>query len=131
MADLKNNLDEVLTAIKGSQGIKRTIADRLGVTRWTVDNYLKRWKTAEEAFNEELETPLDIAESIVIGNMIAAHRQYRAAGGAILVDSSDAKWYLTKKGKARGYGEAVDVTSGGEPIKAPVIYLPNNGRDSD
>jgi hypothetical protein len=37
-------------------------------------------------------------------------------------DTSDAKWYLTKKGKKRGYGDAIELMGeGGGDIKIQVV----------
>ena len=106
MADIKRTLDEVLTAIEGSGGIKATIALRLDVSRNTVDNYLKRWATAQEAYTQETETNTDIAESIILGNMQAALQQQRdlkKEQKPAIVESGDAWKYLQYKGRDRGY----------------------------
>ena len=106
MADIKRTLEEVLKAIEGSGGIKATIALRLDVSRNTVDNYLKRWATAQEAYTQETETNTDIAESIILGNMQAALQQQRdlkKEQKPAIVESGDAWKYLQYKGRDRGY----------------------------
>jgi len=113
MADIKRTLEQVLTAIEGSGGIKATIALRLDVSRNTVDNYLKRWATAQEAYTQETETNTDIAESIILGNMQAALQQQRDLkknNQPGIVESGDAWKYLQYKGRERGYAQRNEVT---------------------
>jgi len=106
MREIKRTLEEVLKAIEGSGGIKATIALRLDVSRPTVDSYLKRWATAQEAYTQETETNTDIAESIILGNMQAALQQQRDLKKdqkPAIVESGDAWKYLQYKGRDRGY----------------------------
>jgi transposase len=58
-----HNAEQVIEAIRGTGGIKTTIAKRLKVSRWTVDNYLDRWVTVREAYEEECESVTDMAET--------------------------------------------------------------------
>lgn len=96
MAEVKHSADEVIDAIKGSRGIKATIMRRLGVHRNTVDNYLKRYATAQQVYDEEVEGVGDIAESLIMDDMVRNRN----------VDT--AKWYARVKLKSRGYNEQVD-----------------------
>jgi hypothetical protein len=96
MADEKYTLDQILTAIRGSAGIKATIQRKLGCSRATVDNYLKRYATAQAAYDDELASIGDAAESVVIG----AIRNK---------DVAAAQWYLVKKHRDRGYGDKSQV----------------------
>lgn len=96
MTDEKYTLAEVLTAIRGSAGIKATIQRKLGCSRQTVDNYLKRYATAQAAYDEEKASIGDAAESVVIG----AIRNK---------DVETAKWYLVKKHRDRGYGDKSEI----------------------
>ena len=101
----KYTLAQVLDAIKGSAGIKATIMRRLGCSRNTVDNYLKRYATAQQAYDDEVESIGDAAESVIIGAIKNK-------------DVDTAKWYATKKLRHRGYGDKseLDITSGGETL---------------
>jgi hypothetical protein len=105
----------VLIAIKDSGGIKTVIARRLSVTRQTVDAYLRKWVTAQEAYDAEGEINLDVAESVIVQNIRTAAKI--AQTGAI-ADSGDAWKYLKLKGKHRGYVERQEVTGadGGDLI---------------
>jgi len=118
MDKTKRSLEEVLEAIKGSRGIKTLIAARLDVTRQTVDSYLGRWVTAQNAYDVENGVSLDLAESIVIKNLeIQQERQER---DNVEVDTSDAKWLLTMKGASRGYTSKQQVEHSG-PEGGPIL----------
>ena len=120
--NVKCTLEEVLKAIEGSGGIKATIALRLDVSRNTVDNYLKRWATAQEAYTQETETNTDIAESIILGNMQAALQQQRDLkkdNKPGIVESGDAWKYLQYKGRTRGYSP----TTRGENLNVDLTNL--------
>jgi hypothetical protein len=101
MADEKYTLDQILTAIRGSAGIKATIQRKLGCSRATVDNYLKRYATAQAAYDDELASIGDAAESVVIADIRNKNVE-------------TAKWYLTKKHRDRGYGDKSHIEHGGE-----------------
>jgi len=83
--------ETVLEAIKNSQGIISTIAKRLGnCDAKTVKRLIKRWKETDDAYNNEVDFVLDLAESKVI----------KAINDG---DIKTAKWYLELKGRERGY----------------------------
>jgi len=117
--------------IKGSGGIISTIAAKVGCEWETAEKWLKNNASLKALYEAECETVLDVAESVVYGNVQAAAKQQadlRKIGGVAMVDSADAKWLLTKKGKRRGYGEESDVTlraaGGGIEIKTIRVHLP-------
>lgn len=98
----KYTLEQVLAAIKGSAGIKATIQRRLGCnSRNTVDNYLKRYATAQAAYDEEVESIGDAAESVIISAIKNK-------------DVDTAKWYAVKKLRNRGYGDKSEIEHSGE-----------------
>jgi len=112
MKTVKRTLEEVVTAIKGTGGIKTIIAGRLDVSRTTLDKYLKRWASAREAYDQETETNTDFAESIILGNMQSAIKEQaelKKVGEGVkpwTVDSGDAWKYLQYKGRKRGYTQS-------------------------
>lgn len=91
-----HNAEQVIQAIKGTGGIKVAIARRLGVSRWTVDNYIERWVTVKDAYLEECEAITDMAETNLIQEI--KDRNFQAI-----------KFYLQTKGKDRGYVERVET----------------------
>jgi hypothetical protein len=113
---------QFINAIKGSGGIITTIANRVGCSWHTAKKYIEEYATVKQAYNDELELVSDIAESVVIGNIRAAYEKQRKDKEQ--ADSTDAKWYLTRKGK-RGYSEKseVDVTTGGKPLQVTTIEI--------
>jgi hypothetical protein len=97
-------LPEILEAINGSNGIKVAIARKLGVHRNSVNNYLKRYASAQQAYDDEVEKIGDLAESVIFGAIEAG-------------DVDTAQWYCRVKLKARGYGEQVRGTP-----EAPIVF---------
>lgn len=100
----KHTVDQVVEAIRGSRGIKRTVALRLSVHRNTVDVYLRRWAAARLAYVEECESFGDVAESVIIK----------------AIDDGDvdtAKWYARMKLKHRGYVERTEHVSKDETLE--------------
>jgi hypothetical protein len=95
--------EAVIKAIQGTAGVKSKIAERLDVSRQTVDNYLDRWTTVKEAYETEKAHVDDAALSVVIRDIIDNG------------DVSTAKWWLSKK--LPEFNDKVDITSGGQVIK--------------
>ena len=90
------------------------IARKVGCEWETVRAWLDNYPTVKRAYDAECEAMLDLAESAVLRNIKLA-----AQGEG---DTADAKWYLTKKGKRRNYGDAVEVTGeGGGPVQTEIV----------
>ena len=100
------------------------IARKVGCEWETVRAWIDKYPTVKRAYDAECEAMLDLAESAVLRNIKLA-----AQGEG---DTADAKWYLTKKGKRRNYGDAVEVTGeGGGPVTFRVIYERKRGTDGN
>ena len=112
--------EQIVTAIRDSAGLITTISKRLGCARATAARYIELYPEAHEALQDEREKLLDIAESKVIGSINEG-------------DTQMAKWYLTQLGKARGYGDKLDVsgTLGVNPLSLVVggLGLGDDGTD--
>lgn len=93
---VKNGANKIIKAIPGSGGIKQLIADRLGIHRHTFDNYLERYPTVRQAYDDEVEKVGDKAESII---QSALQNN----------DLNIAKWYAMTKLKDRGYAERKEI----------------------
>jgi len=93
--------EQLIDAIKGSGGIVSTIASRVGCAWHTAKKYIEKYPTVAAAYEDECNKGLDLAESVVIQNIRIAARQ--AQDAVEPVNATDAKWYLTMKGAARGY----------------------------
>jgi len=102
----------IIKAIQGSGAIYSTIAKRLRCDWSTAKRYIHRYEETLQAFEDEEQTVLDLCEDTIIESINAG-------------DTQDAKWFLSKKGKARGYGDKQEVEHSGE-IKLPSINIVSN-----
>ena len=95
----KKTDNAILEAIKDSGGIMSTIARKLGVTWHTADSWIRESGELMEALMDEKETRLDMAEATLLKKIKEG-------------DEQSAKWYLSKIGKLRGYGDSVAIEGG-------------------
>ena len=112
MSDTKHDLDTVIDAIRGtgqwlkdgqpntSGGNLSAIARRLNVTRATVYNYAKRWKTVEDTIEEEKQGMLDFTENQLF-------KQVQAGNITAII------FTLKTLGKRRGYVESQEIEHSG------------------
>ncbi len=99
-----------IDAIPGTGGIISAISRKVGCTWNTTKAWIDGYPTVKVAYENECEAMLDLAESAVLKNIRAG-------------DTQDAKWYLSKKGKQRGYGDQATLeVNGGEPIKIKMVW---------
>lgn len=89
-------LDQVISAIKDSGGVISTIARRLNCEWHTAKKYIEKWESAKMYYQDEKEHILDLAESTII---------LAIKNG----DIAAAKYYLSKMGRERGYGDEISV----------------------
>jgi len=120
MSGVRYSASQFIVAIPGSAGIISIIARRVGCDWNTAKKYVTQYPTVAAAYQAEIETPLDTAESVVIRNIQLAAKQQQEADAP--VDSTDAKWYLTMKGKNRGYSTRQEI-SGPDGAPVPVRYI--------
>lgn len=83
-------------AVQNSNGMKAEIARRLNCNWFTVNNYVKNNPFAQKLLDDEAEVVLDLAENVVINAIKNG-------------DERVAEWYLSKKGKSRGYADSVGI----------------------
>ena len=86
-------------AVKGTGGIYSTIADKLGVCRQTVSKYLKDNLKARQLLESEQERITDSAEGVLFKKIVKEE------------DMNAVKYYLSTKGKKRGYVEKTEVSN--------------------
>ena len=92
----------MLEAIKGSKGLVSKIQRKLEAATsetwsWeTVERYLHKWESCEQAVKAEKEAMLDLAENNVFKELVSG-------------DIGTSKWYLRMKGKERGYIETQEI----------------------
>jgi len=99
--------EQFIKAIPDSGGIISTIAKRVGCDWQTADKYIRGFKTVQTAYRQEKEAIIDMAEGTVLSNIKLAQQAQEAEGTQ--QDISDAKWYLSKMAKSRGYGDKVEI----------------------
>lgn len=110
---------QFINAIPGTGGIVSTIADRVGCKWHTARKYIEEYQTVKDAYNEEIERVIDLAEGVLIQNIQIAAKQAKAGRD---VDTSDVKWFLSRKAKSRGYVERQEVT-GANGGKVQIEYV--------
>jgi hypothetical protein len=77
---------KILNAIKGSGGIKTTIAKRLKCDWNTVHNYVTTVPELMVAYNDECESITDMAATVLVRSIQSGN-------------ATDAKWYLERRRK--------------------------------
>lgn len=100
----KERKDKLLKALEKNLGIVTPACRECGITRKTYYDYMKtdpEFKTAVEELNE---VALDLAENMLLlkikeGNERSIH------------------FYLSRKGKSRGYGDKMDIDVSNKKIK--------------
>jgi hypothetical protein len=88
---------QFIKAMPKSGGIVTTIARRVGCDWHTAKKYIDTMPTVKAAYDDECESVIDMAEGVLLKGI---------EGG----DTADAKWYLSRKGKRRGYVERQELT---------------------
>lgn len=84
-------------AIRGSRGIKQRVADLLGVTRQTVDNYFDQWPDLIPVFEDEREALVDVAESMLVKAVESGEMRAIAL-------------VLETQGRRRGWGRRTEIS---------------------
>lgn len=108
-----HSVEEVIAAVRNQHGLMAAVARELGVSRTTVWRYSKQHPTIRQAFDEERETLLDLAEK-----KLFEHVQ-RGSIPAIM-------FVLKTLGRTRGYVERQEVAGvDGEPLKVIIEYVGN------
>ena len=102
---------DFIDAIPGSGGIISTIAQRVGCAWHTAKTYIADFPTVARVYQDECEKVTDLAESTII----------RAIKDG---DTHTAKWYLTMKGRERGYAKTERHEVGdtnGDPLQFVIV----------
>lgn len=101
---------QFIEAIPGTGGIITAIAKKMGCDWHTAKRYIDNHATIRAAYDDECESVLDLAEAKTI--------QLIRAG-----DSQMIRYYLSTKGKRRGYVERQEVAgAGGGELVFRVVY---------
>jgi transposase-like protein len=106
--------EAVQAAINQSRGIKATVASKLGCSRGTVDNYLKRWPELKEALEAERAALIQIATSALVADVNNAESKGHQAAYMFV---------LKTIGKDEGFVERSEVSG---PDGKNLFELPPN-----
>ena len=87
---------QFLEALPGTGGIVTAIARKVGCDWSTAKKYIDNYATVQRAYQDECESILDLAEAKVISAIKDG-------------DSQMIRYYLSTKGKRRGYSEKVET----------------------
>jgi hypothetical protein len=90
----------VIDAIQAAKGIKATAAQSLGCSRQTVTNYIDRYPAVKEAYDEAIQTSIDLAQSKLIA--LVEREEWPAI-----------RFMLVTLGKSRGYVERQEISQVG------------------
>lgn len=97
---------KLITAIKNTGGIVSVIAKKLDVTWHGARKAIDANPVALQAWHDEREGILDLAESALVKSIQQG-------------DTQDAKWLLSRLGKHRGYAERIEF----EDIKDRAAFI--------
>lgn len=113
----KFTVAQFIEAIPGTLGIISAIAARVGCDWHTAKKYIEGYTTIKQAYTDEVERITDLAETEL----------YKAIKGG---DLSAVKYYLSTKGKSRGYVERQEHTGAdGGSVTVRIIDEAANGND--
>lgn len=109
--------EQLLEAIKNSMGVISTIAKRLNVAWHTANDNIQKYESTIRALQDEVETSLDMAESELLKKVKKG-------------DTTMIKYYLSTKGKKRGYTLRQEITGpDGDPVKLDLTKLSDKALD--
>lgn len=112
---------QFIDAIPGTGGIVSKIAAKVGCSWHTARKYIDNYPTIKQAYDDECEKVLDAAESVIIKKITEE-------------DEQTAKWYLTMKGRQRGYAKTDRQElygADGEPLSITLIWDDHANDDAD
>lgn len=110
--------EQFINAIKGSGGIITVIASKVHCDWSTAKKYIETKPTVKKAYDDECERVADTAESVVIRNIQFAAKEQTENEKP--VDSGDAKWWLSRKARGRGYADKLDIGGDTEDGSIPI-----------
>jgi len=99
---------DFIAAIPGTGGIVTAIARKVGCAWNTAKRYIETHPTVQRAYQDECESILDLAEAKVISAI-------KDGDGTMI------RYYLSTKGKSRGYSERTQIEALGDVVLR-VIY---------
>lgn len=129
-------IGDVATAISSSMGVMTEVAKALDCHWLAARAIIDTYPFLQTLFEAEKDIVLDMAESVIRGNMRTAmvqhqyekqlEEQAKLAGNASYIprqiDSADSRWWLARIGRKRGFGDQVAVQLEAEkPIPIAIL----------
>ena len=108
---------QFIDAIPGTGGIVSKIADRVSCTWHTARKYIDEYPTIKQAYDDECESILDLAESALIKSVSEQ-------------EAWAVKYILSTKGRNRGYVERKEVT-GADGNALQIVIIDESATDSN
>lgn len=103
--------EKFISAIPGTAGIISTIAKKVGCEWHAAKKYIDKYPSIRQAYDDECNSVLDLAEVGLIKLIQSG-------------ELSAIKYYLSTKGKHRGYVERVEQTGAdGGPVEIKYIEV--------
>lgn len=99
----KHTAAQIIAAIEGSKGIKSVICAKVPCAYKTLMHYMSKHPTVAAAYAEARISLIGDSASVVAGNIERSRRAQKDDPTA-QVDSSDAKWVLSRMGRSEGWG---------------------------
>ena len=109
---------DFIDAIPGTGGIISTIAKRVGCAWNTAKRYITEYATVAKIYSDECEAITDLAELTIIKAIKDG-------------DTHTAKWYLTMKGRERGYAQTQRQELTGKDGEELIIRWINDWRGQE
>jgi hypothetical protein len=99
----------MIAALKKTKGMVYLAADELGCHAETVLNYADRYKSVRDEINTQREKVVDIAELKLYQKIMDG-------------DDGMIKYYLSRRGKSRGYTTGTEISGpGGGPLEVAIV----------
>lgn len=110
--------DQIIDALQKTEGNISAAARALGASRVTIHKRINDSEEVKREYDSVNEASLDEAENELMA--LVKSGDFRAI-----------KFYLRTKGRTRGYGDQLDVTTGGETIQGSTIVVNAQGKEPD
>ena len=111
---------EIIEGLKASKGLIALTARKIGCSPKTIRNYIQRYEAVREVAELEADTIIDVGEARLVA--IINDPSHKDHWNAV-------RFLLRTKGRTRGYGDNMDITSGGEAIDRRWVIVPASGDD--
>ena len=106
---------QVAAALEAAGGLINLAAEKLGCDWHTVKRYIDEYEDVAAAYDAANELQLDLSEGMLF--------RLRDEAESETVRIRAAEFHLNKKGRRRGYGDRMDVTSADEKFETFIVTI--------